>query len=53
MASSATGRGRWRHRSSSDVRIYNVVPTSGAATVRGEVIWNGTINVKINLVWFG
>jgi hypothetical protein len=36
-----------------DVRIYNVVPTSGAATVRGEVIWNGTINVKINLVWFG
>lgn len=40
-----------------DVRIYNVVPTSGIprghATVRGEVVWNGTINVKINLVWFG
>jgi hypothetical protein len=36
-----------------DVRIYNVVPTNQTATVRGEVIWNGTINVKINLVWFG
>jgi hypothetical protein len=36
-----------------DVRIYNVVPTSGNVTIRGEVVWNGTINVKINLVWFG
>ena len=36
-----------------DVRIYNVVPTLGNVTIRGEVVWNGTINVKINLVWFG
>lgn len=36
-----------------DVRIYNTVPATGSVTIRGEVIWNGTINVKINLVWFG
>jgi len=35
-----------------DTKIYNIVPTPGRVTIRGEAIWDSNINLRISLVLF-
>ena len=35
-----------------DTKIYNVVPTAGRVTVRGEVLWDSNLLLRISLVMF-
>ena len=32
-----------------DAKIYNVVPTSGRVTIRGEALWDADISLRISL----
>ncbi|HXS62201.1 MAG TPA: hypothetical protein VN767_04955 [Streptosporangiaceae bacterium] len=35
-----------------DTKIYNVVPTPGRVTIRGEALWDSNILLRISLVLF-
>jgi hypothetical protein len=35
-----------------DTKIYNVVPTPGRVTIRGEALWDSDIILRISLVVF-
>jgi hypothetical protein len=35
-----------------DTKIYNIVPTPGRVTIRGEALWDNDITLRMNLVIF-
>jgi hypothetical protein len=35
-----------------DTKIYNIVPTPGRVTIRGEALWDSDIKLRISLVLF-